>query len=67
MPAAVAAAVATAGEEVGGQNEKTGAGIEVAIVAVRHSFGVDGGNARAVGIGNHTTMLNGYVTRRTSS
>jgi hypothetical protein len=28
---------------------------------------VDGGNARAVGIGNHTTMLNGYVTRRTSS
>ena len=67
MPAAVAAAVAAAGEEGGGQDEKAGAWIEVAVLAVRHRFGMDVGETRAVGIVVHALMLGGYVTRRISS
>lgn len=54
MPAAVAAAKATTFQEVGRENEKTGTWIEIAIVAVRHRFGMDGGNARVVNIVGHT-------------
>src|SRR5450432_2263168 len=53
VPTAVAAAVAAAAEEVRSQDEETGAGVEVAVVAVRHRFGMDGGNARAIAIVVH--------------
>ena len=81
VPAAVAAAVAAAGEEGRGEDEKAGAWVEIAVLAVRHRFGMDVGGdvggaadvgtdvgrARAVGIVVHALMLGGYVTRRISS
>jgi hypothetical protein len=54
MPAAVAAACAVAGQVRLGQDEETGAGVEIAILAVRHSFGMDGGNARVISFVSHT-------------
>jgi hypothetical protein len=48
VPAAVAATEATTGEVTRGQDEKTGSGIEIAVLAVRHRFGMDGGNVRVI-------------------
>ena len=67
MSAAVATAVTAAGEEGRGQDEETGAWVKIAVLAVRHRFGMDVGETRAVGIVVHALMLGGYVTRRISS
>ena len=54
MPAAAAAASAVAQQVILSQDEKTGGRVEVAVLAVRHRFGMDGGNARVIGIVVHT-------------
>ena len=50
MPAAVAAASTVADEVILGQDEQTGGRVEIAVLAVRHRFGMDGGNARVISI-----------------
>ncbi len=48
VPAAVATAEAAAFQEARGQDEKAGGRVEIAVLAVRHSFGMDGGDARVI-------------------
>jgi hypothetical protein len=70
VPAASTTTLATAGEEVCRQHEKTGAGVEVAVLAVRYGLRMRLENVRTEHsvVVSHTSIVgNAQVTRRTSS
>lgn len=73
MPATSTAAMTAAGEEVGSQHEKTGGGVEVAVLAVRYGLGMRAENllienSLVVSWVSHTPIVeSAQVTRRTSS